>query len=330
MALTKGTYIITGASGFVGKALLTSLVQKGCEVIAIARRSHEELLRLGAVKVYAIDLARDSFNPDDFVGVLGVFHTAAKVEMWGSYQSFFQTNVVGTQKVIDLCLQAGIENLVFTSSPSVIADGRNLRGVDEGYPYPESYKAYYPATKAIAEKMVLAEGQKRNSLKTVALRPHLIWGKGDTNLTPTVIEKAERGKLMRIGRGDNLVDLTLIDDCVAAHLLAMEALQSDAPGINGEVFFISQGDPVKLWWWIDQVLERNGIAAINRSLPYWAAYALAAGFEIGAKVLKREPLLTRFLVSEMATDHYFNIQKARQRLGFVPKFSIKDGLNRAF
>jgi len=320
-------YVVTGGGGFVGGAICRALRQQGCEVISIARGSYPQLEAIG-VRCLRADVGdRLDAHYALLEGAAGIYHTAAKVAMWGKYAEFARVNIGGTANIIAACRACGIERLVYTSSPSVIADGTNLRGIDESYPYPGRHHACYPATKMVAERM--ARDADGGSLRTVVLRPHLIWGPGDTNLVPTILEKARRGKLVQVGSGENLVDLSYIDDCAAAHLAAMRALESN-PACRGKAYFISQGEPVKLWWWINQVLQRNGLPTVQRRIPARAA-ALAAGtMEVWARISGGEPLFTRFLISEMSTDHYFDISAARRDLGYRPEWSIARALEAAF
>lgn len=327
-------YVITGGGGFVGKALAKALVQRGDFVVSLSRGDYPDLRALG-VETHAVDISSDpAVWGATLTGADGVFHTAAKVDMWGDYAEFFRTNVIGTRNVIRACRDARVRNLVYTSSPSVIHDGSDLTGVDESYPYPRHFDAYYPQTKAIAEQEVVAANDGI-LLKTVALRPHLIWGPGDTNLIPTILERARAGRLTRIGDGSNVIDLTYIDDCVSAHIAAMDALTSENTAAFGKVYFISQGDPVPMWGWIDSVLERNGLPVVSRSIPKAIAHGIACVMEGVARTLRcigirYTPLLTRFLVSEMATDHYFSIDAARRDLGYQPSCSVAQALERTF
>ncbi|MCB0353725.1 MAG: NAD-dependent epimerase/dehydratase family protein, partial [Bdellovibrionales bacterium] len=228
------------------------------------------------------------------------------------------------------CREHGIRALVYTSSPSVVADGSNLRGVDESRPYPDRYKAYYPQTKAIAERAVLAANSDR--LKTCALRPHLIWGPGDTNLVPTILSKAKTGRLVQVGEGQNLVDLSFIEDCVEAHLAAGESLLAHDARAAGKAYFISQGEPVKMWHWINEVLKRNGVHPITKRVSFRFADTAALFLETMSRLspIPFEPPLTRFLVSEMATDHYFSIRAAQRDFGYQPRFSIEEALDITF
>jgi len=247
--------------------------------------------------------------------------------MWGRYEDFFAANVLATRHVITVCRREGIRRLIFTSSPSVIADGSDLCGVDESYPYPVHYEAFYPETKAIAEREVLAA----TDLWTVALRPHLIWGPGDTNLLPTIVERARAGRLIQIGDGSNRVDITYIDDCVSAHVCALEALERD-PLCRGRAYFISQGEPVELWRWVNEVLAANGLPPVSRRISRRVATGIASVAEFVARLRGggKEPFLTRFLVGEMSTSHYFDISAAQRLLGYTPHFSVAAGMAETF
>lgn len=327
-------YLVTGGGGFVGQALCKELKRQGHYVLSLSRGAYPELEAAG-IHTKQVDIGSDL---DSWVGLFegidGVFHTAAKVEMWGDYESFHKTNILGTRNILAACRRADVKQLVYTSSPSVIHTGEDLRDVDESLPYPKHFHAFYPQTKAQAEEEVLG-ADKHGVMHTIALRPHLIWGPNDTNLIPTIVERARAGRLMRIGEGANRVDLTFIDDCVAAHIAAMKALENSPEIVGGKAYFISQGDPVSMWGWINDVLAAHGLPPVSRALSTKKAYAIASVMEFGARALalvgiKVTPLLTRFLVSEMSTDHYFNITRAKRELGYRPSCSIAEAMKRTF
>jgi nucleoside-diphosphate-sugar epimerase len=331
--MTPKRFVVTGGGGFVGKALCRALIQQGHEVLSLARGAYPELAAEG-IRTAQVDLSSDSSGWWELLkGAHGVFHTAAKVDMFGRYEDFYRTNVRGTDNVIAACRKAGVLNLVFTSSPSVIHDGSDLKGIDESYPYPDHFEAFYPQTKALAEQKVRAAHSSQ--LRTVSLRPHLIWGPGDTNLIPTVVERARVGRLTQVGDGTNLVDLSYIDDCVQAHLCAMRALDERPEVVGGKVYFISQGDPVPLWGWIHAVLNAHGVAPVRRVVSKKVAMTLAAVIETASRILlsvgiETKPFLTRFLVSEMSTSHYFSIEAAKRDLGYEPTCTIAQALEKTF
>lgn len=323
--------VVTGGGGFVGGAIGRRLHALGHDVTVIGRRPNPAAEADG-LKSVVCDLAAadaDRQLADACADADCVFHTAAHVKMWGRHDDFVRGNLGATQHVIAACRKAGVGRLVFTSSPSVVAADHDLRGVDESQPYPQSYRALYPETKASAERAVLAA--HGSDLKTVALRPHLIFGPGDTNLVPTILKRARAGRLVQVGGGTNLVDLTFIDDCVSAHLLAAAALD-ERPTAGGRAYFISQGSPVPLWEWIRRVLALHGLPPVRRKLSVSTAVALATVAETIWKTLRlsSDPPLTRFLAEEMATDHWFDITAARRELGYEPSMSVWEATERSF
>lgn len=310
--------LVTGGGGFLGKALVKQLLAEGAAVVTVQRQHYPELAALG-VEQYAFDISDPRIvDHEMFQGVTDMFHTAAKVEMWGNRADFYRVNVIGTENLLHAARRHQVSRFICTSSPSVIASGKDLRGVDESVPYPDIFHAYYPETKAIAEQRVIAAGTS-GTLQTIILRPHLIYGPGDTSLEALIVKKAKAGRLVRVGAGTNLADFCHIDDCVAAHLCAATALVQN-PALSGRVYFISQGMPISLWQWIDAVLHRHGLAPVKRQVSASLAVKLGIFFEwlstcTGGLL---EPPFTRFLAEEMSTDHYFNITAARRDLGFEP------------
>jgi nucleoside-diphosphate-sugar epimerase len=322
--------VVTGGGGFVGGAICRRLRAAGHDVVALGRRPYPDLEAAG-IRTVIHDLAAPGAAPGLTRIVEAadcVFHTAAHVKMWGPREAFVRGNIAATDAVIAACRSAGVGRLVFTSSPSVVATGHDLRGVDESQPYPRHYTAFYPETKAAAERAILAAHD--GSLRTIALRPHLIFGPGDTNLVPTILKRARAGRLVQVGGGENLVDLTFIDDCVSAHLLAAEGIAT-RPAVGGRAYFISQGTPVKLWEWIRRVLALNGVPPIRRRLSAGVALALAGMSEAVWQGLGRssDPPLTRFLAEEMSTDHYFDITAARRDLGYAPSCDVWEATARS-
>jgi nucleoside-diphosphate-sugar epimerase len=200
-----------------------------------------------------------------------------------------------------------------------------MEGVDETVPYPEKYHAHYLKTKAMAEQFVIAAGDER--LKTIILRPHLIWGPQDNHLVPRIIERANR--LVRVGDGKNLVDTIYIDNAADAHIQAADRLEQDYH-LSGRIYFISQDDPVPLWEMVNNILKRAGLAPVQRSISRNAAWMIGAVLEIFYKMFKisGEPRMTRFLADELSTAHWFDISAAKKDLGYKPKISMEEGLYR--
>lgn len=318
--------LVTGGGGFLGAAIVRALHDRGDSVSSYSRHEHAQLRALGVEQVNG-DLADATALHAAVAGCDVVFHVAAKPGIWGDYAEYHRTNVTGTENVIAACRGQGVEKLVYTSSPSVVFDGRDMEGVDESVPYPSSYEAHYPRTKALAEQAVRAANDGK--LATVSLRPHLIWGPGDNHLLPRLAARARAGQLRRIGSRANLIDTVYIDNAADAHLQAADRL---GPGsaIAGKVYFISQGEPLPLWDMVNRLLQAVGAPPVTRAIPTGAALALAWAFETAHRIGNRdgEPRLTRFVVHELASAHWFDLSAARRDLGYAPRVSIDAGLER--
>lgn len=318
--------LVTGGGGFLGQAVVRGLLGRGAQVRSFSRSAYASLRALG-VEQRQGDIADAAAVAAAVRDADVVFHVAAKPGIWGDYADYHRANVDGTRNVIAACRAQGVGRLVYTSSPSVVFGGVDMEGVDESVPYPARYAAHYPRTKAIAEQLVReANGP---GLATVSLRPHLIWGPGDNHLLPRLSARAKAGQLRRIGTRANLIDTVYIDNAADAHLLAAERL---APGsaLAGQVYFISQGEPVPMWEMVNRLLQAVGAPPVTRAVPVPLALALAWGFETAHRLLRRagEPRLTRFVVHEMSTAHWFDISAARRDLGYAPRVSIAEGLER--
>lgn len=318
--------IVTGGGGFVGKAVVRRLRSRGIGVTVIGRHDYPEVRELGAV-VACGDIRDQQFLATAFRGHDTVFHVAAKAGIWGDQQDYYSINVQGTQNVLAACRASGIRRLIYTSTPSVVFGGGDLAGVDESAPYADTFLCHYAQTKALAEKMVL--GASGSSLLTTALRPHLVWGPGDTNLIPRLLARGRSRQLKMVGAGENLVDISYIDNVASAHLLAAENLHQTASAA-GQAYFISQGEPVNLWNWINELFARLQIPPVTRRVSFGKAYAAGFVLEKLFTLLGRseEPLMTRFLAEQLAKSHWFSLAKARRDLGYRPEISTAEGVDR--
>jgi nucleoside-diphosphate-sugar epimerase len=318
--------LVTGGGGFLGSAIVRRLVARGDQVHSLSRRSYPDLDLLGVAQ-HQGDVADSLAVLDTARGCDVVFHVAAKAGLGGRYRDFHRTNVTGTQNVLAACRRLGIPRVVYTSSPSVVFDGRDMEGVNEYAPYPARYLAAYPRTKALAEQAVRAANG--SDLATVALRPHLIWGPGDNHLVPRLLARARAGRLRRIGRDSKLIDSVYIDNAAAAHLLAADRLLPESP-LAGKVYFITNGEPLPVWDLVNRILAAAGLGPVTRSIPFPIAYGVGWVLEKVFVVVggERDPPMTRFLAKELTTAHWFDISAARRDLGYEPKVSITEGLHR--
>lgn len=331
---------ITGGGGFLGGAILRRCLARGWEVRAVGRAPHPEIDALAGAEFFPLDVSDEKNVPalaEIFAGTDVVFHTAAKAGVWGKYADFERANLAGTRNVVAACRAAGTRNLVHTSTPSVVFSGNAIRGGNESLPYYSGALSAYAKTKAEAEAFVRAAHSPE--LRTVSLRPHLIWGNGDPHLLPRVVDRASQRKLRVVGDGKNRVDLTHVENAAHAHLLAAEALLADAetlcgeasaPRGNGKVYFVSDGAPVALWDWINDVLAAIGVPAVERSVSFKSAYRAGAFLEFFWKIfgVAGEPPITRFVATELAHDHWFDISAIRRDLGYAPVVSSDEGVRR--
>ncbi len=316
--------LVTGGGGFLGKTIVRQLLAAGHRVASFSRSIYPDLDAMG-VRQYTGDIANTGAVKDAARGRDVVFHVAAKAGVWGAFEDYYRVNVTGTRHVISACRSCRVPMLVYTSSPSVVFDGKDMQGVNESAPYPGAYHAPYPQTKALAEQAVIAAAGP--DLKTVALRPHLIWGPEDNHLVPRII--ARSNSLRQVGGGTNRVDTIYIDNAARAHVLAMAALENK-PSVSGRVYFISDDDPIRLWEMVNRILEAGGKPPVRRRVSPSAAYRIGAVLEWVYRTfnIPGEPKMTRFVARELATAHWFDITAAKRDLGYAADISIDEGMKR--
>jgi nucleoside-diphosphate-sugar epimerase len=319
--------LVTGAGGFLGLYIVEQLVARGDRVRAFCRGEYPELQRLG-VEVVRGDLMY--LDPDSavFEGIDTVFHVGGLTGIWGKAKTFMFVNAAGAAFVTEGCRRHGVRRLVYTSTPSVTFDGQDQCGVDESAPYARRWLCHYQRSKAAAEEHVLAANGKEGLL-TCALRPHLIWGPRDRHLVPRLLDRARAGKLRRVGDGQNLIDMTYVENAAAAHLQAADALQPGSP-VGGRAYFISQGEPVNCWHWIDELLALAGLPPVQRSISLRLAWRIGAALELFHREFRPrvEPRMTRFLAAQLGRSHYFDISRARQDFGYNPTIATAEGMRR--
>jgi len=317
---------VTGGGGFVGSAIVRQLADAGIEVAVFGRNHYPSIEKLG-VRQFQGDILDSDRLIRSMQGYDTVFHVAAKAGIWGPRHEFEQINITGTRNVLGACFANGIRSLVYTSTPSVVFNRRDINGMDESCPYAKRFLCYYASSKAVAEQMVLAGNS--DMLKTCAIRPHLVWGPGDPHLVPRLLERGKNRKLKIVGAGSNMVDISYIDNVADAHILAAQNLDSHATAA-GNAYFISQGEPVNLWNWINTLFARLSIPPVRKRIGAGSAYMLGTLLEGMFLLFKldREPPMTRFLAEQLARSHWFSIARARRDLGYEPNISTAEGLER--
>ena len=316
--------LIIGGGGFLGSSIALNLVKHGHAVSVLGRKLYPELE--SSIKCIKADIRNRS---DVMLAIKKqevVFHTASIPGIWGDYNEFYNIDVQGTENIILACYENNVKKLIYTSSPSVVFGKSDMENIDEETLYPDKYLCHYPKTKAMAEKLVMAANGIRG-LATVCIRPHLIWGPGDPHLLPRLIERAKAQKLVRVGNGKNLVDMIYIDNAVEAHLKACENL-SLGSSIAGKCYFVSDGNPVVLWEWIENILKELKLPPIVKSVSFQYAIILGGIFEVLYRLLgiKKEPPMTRFLAAQLSKSHYFNISRAKNDFGYKPIVTQEEGM----
>jgi 2-alkyl-3-oxoalkanoate reductase len=320
--------LVTGGGGFLGQALCRGLVERGHAVTSFNRGRYDALDALGVRQVPG-DLADRDAVIAAARGCEAVFHNAAKAGAWGSYDSYHRANVLGTQHVIDACRAHGIAKLVYTSTPSVTHRATHpvAGGTADSVPYGAGFKAPYAQTKMLAEQAVLAANDA--TLATIALRPRLIWGVGDNQLLPRLVERARAGRLRFVGTGDNVIDTTYIDNAAQAHFDAFDHLAPSAP-CAGRAYFISNGEPKPAREIVNGLLRAAGAPEVDKTIPFPVAYAVGAVCEAAWPLLRLrgEPPMTRFLAEQLSTTHWYDMAPATKDFGYVPRVTIAEGLER--
>ena len=317
--------LVTGGGGFVGGYIIDLLLKRGYAVRSFGRSPQPKLEAQG-VEVVRGDLSNADSVRAACHGVDSVFHVAAKAGVWGTWESYYNANVIGTRNVVEACRSEGIKRLVYTSTPSVVFNGEAIRSGGQNMPYGRNWLCHYAKTKALAEQEALRANT--DSLSVVALRPHLIFGPGDPHLLPRVIGSVLAGRLRIVGNGLNRVDVAFVEDVAAAHLNAFDALEKRR--CAGQAYFISQGEPVQLWPWLNQILEGLGHPPLTRSIALPVAYVLGGVAEGIWKLFskKGEPPITRFVAVELAKDHYFDPQPAVRDLDYLPDTPMDQALKK--
>jgi nucleoside-diphosphate-sugar epimerase len=315
--------LVTGGGGFLGTAICGQLLSAGHEVLSYQRSAADHLQALGAYTTRG-DLGNLEQLCRDTRGCDAVIHTAGKAGIWGEYESYYQANVFGTENVITACRRNDIPHLVYTSSPSVVHGGGDIEGGDETLPYPKKFHAPYPATKALAEQLIMAANGEK--LKTVALRPHLIWGPGDPHVLPRLMAKAADGKLALPG-SEKLIDTIFVENAAHAHLLALEGIRQSG-ACCGKTYFITNDEPLPQQDIISKLLNAAGMNPTIKSVPPLMAKTAGAICQLLWKILplKSEPPVTRWSADQLSTAHWYDISAAKRDLGYQPRFTIDEGL----
>lgn len=325
--MEKRNILVTGGCGFIGSNLVNGFVVAGHKVKVLdfggkPFRDDVEFLNVNICDKQAVI--------DACEGADTIVHNASLVHTKHNKESvIWEVNHQGTLNVMEACRVHSIPRLVYISSASAVYEGEDIANGDESLPYSTISQAPYADSKIQAEKDVLAFSGN-GITQCCAIRPHVVFGAGDNRFMPAILQKAREGKLKRaIGNRDKLSDFTYVSNLVDAVVMAEDKLVAGSP-VCGQAYFITNGEPMAFFDFVEKVLVALGYPPITGKVPYWLAYSVAAIAEgidtLKGGTLNAENGLTRFSVRYMVTHHYFSIDKARRDFGWQPKVSLDEGI----
>lgn len=319
--------LVTGGSSLIGTELAKSLSARGDEVRCLQRRRVDKLDGVARVEQSLGDVRDADSVAAATRGCDGVVHLAAKVGVVGEWEEYRAVNIDGTANVLAAAHAADVGRVVHVSSPSVAHGGDPIVGGLADPPVVGRRNAWYAESKALAEMAALAEADDR--LGVVAIRPHLVWGPGDTQLVGRIVERAESGRLALVGGGRALVDTTYIDNAVDALTAALDSVDPGAP-CSGKAYVIANGEPRPIRELAAGICRAAGVPFEPRDVPLRAALAIGSVVERIWPRLNRddEPPLTRFVAEQLGTAHWFDPRPARDDLGWAPRVGVDEGLER--
>jgi nucleoside-diphosphate-sugar epimerase len=317
--------LVTGTGSLLLGGIAGELLRRGDEVVCLQRRPAAFVGHQNAQEVLA-DVCDAEAVALAANGCDAIIHGAARVGVVGSQKEFFDTNVRGTENILHAAAQQGISRLVFVSTPSVAHTGSSLIGAPAGDAEIGRSRSYYAESKAIAERTVL--NARNNRLAVVAIRPHLVWGPGDTQLVGRIVERAASGRLAVIGTGNALVDSTYIDNAISAHIAALDALHIGS-ACDGNAYVVSNGEPRTVNELMRSMCESAGVLFEPRHL------SLALGIRLGSLIERvwplmrsSEPPVTRFVAEQLGTAHWFDQRAVQKDLQWAPNVTIDEGFER--
>lgn len=314
------TVLVTGASGMLGRAVAEHLLSEGEDVRCFQRRPSRVA---GAANVLG-SVEDPAAVAGAVQGCSAVIHLAAKVSFTGPPADFDRINIEGTRNVVEAARLAGTTDVVHVSSPSVAHDGTSLVGAPAGPADPVHARGEYARTKAAAELLALARSTP--DFRVAAIRPHIVWGPGDTQLVERVIERARQGRLPLLDHGTALIDTTYVENAASAIVACLRRMDA----ARGQALVVTNGEPRPIAELIEGICRAGGVRSPAWSVPGSVARGAGAVLERAWLALQRtdEPPMTRFLAEQLSTAHWFDQRHTQAVLGWQPSVSIDDGFQR--
>jgi len=321
---------ITGGLGFVGNQVARHFAKSFplANIIAIGRTVSPHPSKLFPNLVYlSSDLTKRNGSFSWLKGVGCVFHVAAKAGIGGKFDDYNLANFQATSDLLDASQKFGVQQFIYTSTPSVVFNNQNIQNGDESLPYLKSRVPPYAFTKAKAEKLVL-EAHCPKKFQTISLRPHLVWGKDDPHLLPRILSRHREKKLKIIGNGKNMMDVTHVSNVAHAHICAFKAMLQNQQ-FGGKAYFIGQNEPVQIWSWLNEIFKELQIPSLTQKVSFRNAYSIGFVVEKIWRLaqITSDPPMTRFVASQLAHDHWFSNKAAEQDLGYQPIISMSAAMD---
>ena len=320
--------LLTGATSLIGKHVVKRLLSRGDQVTVVQRHPSG----LAGVEEVCCDLSADDERNagtrsagSKLVEAMRnkdtVVHLAAKVGVAGRWDAYQAINVEGTRHVVQTALQCKVRRFVHVSSPSVAHAGRSIVGGDATPADPEHVCGHYARSKAMGETIALAANG--NDMNVVSLRPHLVWGPGDTQLVQKIIDRAKAGRLVLVGNGQALIDTTYIDNAASAIVAGIDHIEQAA----GQALVVSNGQPRTVSEVMHRILAAAGLSRSLRTVPSGVAITAGAAIERLWDLMDRQgdPPMTRFLAEQLATAHWFDQRKTQRLLNWQPAIGLDEG-----
>ena len=316
--------LVTGAGSLLLGGIAQQLAERGDHVVCFQRRTTETTHQ--NITMIAGDIRDRGSVTEAANGCNAIIHGAARVGVMGSWEEFQSTNVDGTSNILRAATEHQISRLVYVSTPSVAHVGDAIEG-DIATPATTGRKrAYYAESKAQAE--ILALQANSADLGVVAIRPHLVWGPGDTQLVGRIVERARQGRLVMVGSGNALVDSTYIDNAISAHIAALDAVTPGSP-CAGKAYVISNGEPRTVNELMSRICDAAGVEFSPKHVPAVIARNLGSLVErVWPLFRKDEPPITRFVAEQLGTAHWFDQRPAQEDLNWKPTVSLDEGFVR--
>lgn len=314
---------VTGSTSLLGRHVVDRLVARG-DAVTTFQRSADVRTTTPDVREILGDISDRPSVAAALADQDAVIHLAAKVGVTGRWEAFERTNVGGSRTVLECARKAGVHRFVHVSSPSVAHPGKPLVGADAEPADPNATRGHYATSKALAELYALS--QSTSSFPVCAIRPHLVWGPGDTQLVGRIVSRAEQGRLAIVGSGSALIDTTYVDNAADALVAALDA----TPHCAGEPLVVTNGEPRTLRELVERIVDSAGMAPPRLRIPkrtaFWGGLAIERVWERRDRT--DDPPMTSFVAEQLSTAHWFDQRRTREMLGWKPAITLDEGFDR--